>query len=95
MILLEDEANPIPNFVEGKIFHGIVLDRRVRLHELILKIQRQVLDIFDKDILLLHEKICVLSHALIGCIIGQSRSLINNYALLNKMLVLEVLISFL
>ena len=65
LIFLKDEADSVPNFVEGKFFKGVLIDSRDRITVLVQKVDADVLGIFDEHLFFLHKEICILGHPLI------------------------------
>lgn len=59
------------------------LHSRVGSHKAMFKEDGQVLNILDKNIFFLHEKVSILSHALECSIVGGSCGLINHNTLLD------------
>ena len=65
MILLEDKAYPVSDFVEREFVKGFHVYLRVRLAVFMHKVDTDVLCIFDESLFFLNKQVGVLGHALI------------------------------
>lgn len=93
MILLEDKAYPIPDLIEGKVLKGLLIDFRVEFAVLMHEIETNVFGIFDEGLLLLDEKVGVLSHAFVD-ILRAGVGVFSNSSFTYKTGILEMLVGF-
>jgi hypothetical protein len=65
LVFLKDEADAVPNFVEWKFVEGLLLDSGHGFTVFMQEIETDILRIFREGLLLLHEEVGVLCHALV------------------------------
>lgn len=94
LVLLEDEADPIPHLFEGELVEGLHPNGRVGLAVLVLEVETHVFDILGEGSLLLHEEVGILRHALVGLLFSCSLCPIY-HPLAPQLCVLEVLVGLL
>ena len=99
MVFLEDEANPVPDFVKGEFVVCLHVDVRVRLAMLVHKIQADIVCISNQSLFFLDEQVSVLRHTLIDFLLTRPFASVLNIFFdevgTEKTGVLEMLVSFL